>query len=373
VLAVGVLILAGCAHGAVGGTTGVRGDSGSTAIRVRYEVAQEGGEADGVLQVLDVIARGEQFRMSLSDATRPDEVYQTVVWDGGAMLLLEGEDSSRQENPSDEERPTSFIVREGDAAFERRCPGGTRKGSVRVADRAGTVYACPAHGTGEMLTESSEITLDDATGLLLRTVSATGHMEAVEVHTDAAIEDDTFSTEIPPGLRGTGADEPVDSSGKPLPLTSTESVPLAGGGELLLADIRHGPSLVVVGEQEGVRAMLAHVLPRTDRGTTPPVYVLLNPIAFDEADNGDLPLSTQEGTRKLVDEVSAQVLDIPVPVGIDIKGGAAAEQLRPFDDIMGGGTVLAAIDESGALAWRLTDAELAENQDQLDDWIDATT
>jgi len=49
---------------------------------------QEGGEAGGALLVQDVIAQGEQFRMSLSDAATPDEVYQTLVWDGESMLLL---------------------------------------------------------------------------------------------------------------------------------------------------------------------------------------------------------------------------------------------------------------------------------------------
>ena len=36
---------------------------------------------------------------------------------------------------------------------------------------------------------------------------------------------------------------------------------------------------------------------------------------------------------------------------------------------MAGTTVLAAIDESGALAWRMTDDELAQSPDQLDAWI----
>ena len=84
-------------------------------------------------------------------------------------------------------------------------------------------------------------------------------------------------------------------------------------------------------------------------------------------------MATEEGTKKLIDEVSAQVRDVPVPVGIDIKGGAAGEDLRSFEDLGAGTTVLAAIDESGALAWRMTDDELAQSQDQLDDWIASTT
>jgi len=104
--------------------------------------------------------------------------------------------------------------------------------------------------------------------------------------------------------------------------------------------------------------------------------VLLNPILFDEGepDNStDFPLATEEGTRKLIDQTSAQVRDVPVPVGIDIKGGAAGEDLRSFEELMAGTTVLAAIDESGALAWRMTDDELAQSPNQLDPWIASAT
>jgi hypothetical protein len=170
-----------------------------------------------------------------------------------------------------------------------------------------------------------------------------------------------------------GPEDGADGSGTPQPLTATDSVPRAGGGELPLAEIRQGPSLVVIGELAGVTAMLDQILPRSGQGQAPPVYVLLNPIRFDEEDSTDLPLATEEGTKKLIDEVGAQVADIPVPVGIDIKGGAAGEDLRSFDDIMAGTTVLAAIDESGALVWRMTDDELARSAEQLDAWIAATS
>lgn len=369
-----VTILAGgCGTGEAGTSSRPGAKAEGTGIHVRYESVHEGGESGGVPQLLDVLVQGDRFRMSISDAAAPDEVHQTVVWDGHAMLLLEGEDASRQDDLPAEERPTSYVIRAGDATFERTCPGGEPDGSGQVANRPGTVYTCPAHDTGGMESESSQITLDDATGLLLSRVSASSRMVAVEVEPDVAVEEGTFSTEIPPGLRGAQDEEGGDGSGTPPPLTATESVPRAGGGELLLANIRQGPSLVVVGELPGVTAMLARVLPETGQGTAPPVYVLLNPIPFDEPDNPDLPLATEAGTKKLIDEVSASVRDVPVLVGIDIKGGAAGEELRSFEDIMAGTTVLAAIDESGALAWRLTDDDLATSLDQLDDWIASNT
>lgn len=360
-----LVVVGGCGTGGAATPAPPGSHGGAAGISVRYESVTEGGEAGGVPLILQVLARGDQFRMSVSDATTPDEVYQTVVWDGGAMLLLEGEDTSRQENPPPGERPSSFVIRKGDDTFERLCPGAERRGSESVAGRTGTTYSCPAHGTGDLATVSSTITLDDATGLLLSRVSATGHMVATEVETDVEVEEGAFSTEVPPGMHGNDAESR-------LPLTSVDRIPLAGGGELDLADIRHGPSLVVIGELPGVTAMLTRVLPRTGQGTAPRVYVLLNPIAYDEPDDPDDPdqsLATDEGTTKLIDQVSARVGDVPVPVGIDIKGGAAGEDLRSFEELMAGTTVLAAIDEAGALAWRLTDAELADNRDELDSWI----
>jgi hypothetical protein len=242
-----------------------------------------------------------------------------------------------------------------------------------VAGRAGTVYSCPGHGSGDLATEASQITLDDQTGLLLRSVAGSSHLEALEVEADVDVDEGTFSTEIPAGMRG--PEDATDDSGNALPLMATSSIPKAGGGQLLLADIRHGPSLVVIGELAGVTEMLARVLPKTADGTAPRVYVLLNPIPFDEgaAQDPDLSLATEAGTKKLIDQVSAQVRKVPVPVGIDIKGGAAGEDLRSFEDLMAGTTILAAIDQSGALAWRLTDDELAHSQEQLDTWITDNT
>jgi len=193
------------------------------------------------------------------------------------------------------------------------------------------------------------------------------------VDAGAAVDESTFSTDIPSALRG--REDAVDGSGNPLPLTATDSVPRAGGGELLLADVRHGPSLVVIGELAGVTAMLETVLPRTHGGTAPRVYVLLNPITASEEEPAepDLSLATEEGTRKLLAKVSEQVRDVPVPVGIDIKGGAAGEDLRSFEELMAGTTVLVAIDESGARAWRMTDDELARSTDRLDAWVASNT
>jgi hypothetical protein len=356
---------------ACGTTTSEGTTSGATAVHARYESRFEGGEGGGAAQLLDVVAQEDRFRMAVRDAATQEDPYQVMVWDGSTMLLLEGEAASREQDPPPDQRPPSFFVRVGDASFEARCPGGSRTGSAQVAGRAGTVYACPAGSEGDGADETSQITIDDATGLLLRTTSPSGHMTAVEVEIGVPVDAGTFATDIPADMRG--PEDEVGEHGEPLPLTGVDGVPLAGGGELRLDDVRSGPSLVVIGELPGVTAMLAQVLPRTARGTAPPVYVLLNPIPFEgEGVEHDLSLATEEGTRQLLDAVSAQVAGVPVPVGIDIKGGAAGEDLRSFDELMAGTTVLAGIDETGALALRLTDDDLAVSGDELDAWIAAS-
>jgi hypothetical protein len=365
-----VVLLAACAgRGTLGESTVTTGSDTGKAMKVTYNSVSEGGENGGTPQTLEVIAQGDRFRMAISDAASPGDVYQTVVWDGKDMLLLEGEDASREQDPPADQRPTSYFLRVGDSTFRIVCPGGARKGTATVAGRPGTVYTCPAQGAGDTAVPASEMTLDDETGLLLRRDGEGSHMEAVAVTPNVTVDAETFSTEIPAGLRG--PEDATDDSGNPLPLTAVESIPKAGGGELQLDEIRHGPSLVVIGELDGVTHMLGRVLPKTASGTAPRVYVLLNPISYseDEPDNSDLSMATEEGTKKLLARVSAQVMKFPVPVGIDIKGGAAGEDLRPFEELMAGTTVLAAIDKDGALAWRMTDDELAASPAQLDTWI----
>ncbi len=140
------LLLSGCGARPVGGGASTDG----AAVHVRYEAVSEGGESGGVLQSQDVIAQGERFRMSVSDATTPGEVYQTVVWDGANMLLIEGEDASRQQDVPAEERPSSFFLRPGDATFDRICPGGTPAGFGPGGGSSGDGLVVPRqrHGRG---------------------------------------------------------------------------------------------------------------------------------------------------------------------------------------------------------------------------------
>ena len=72
-----------------------------------------------------------------------------------------------------------------------------------------------------------------------------------------------------------------------------------------------------------------------------------------------------------VDELSARAGDLGVPVGIDIKGGAAGEEMRSFEEIMAGTTVVVGVDEQGRACLHLTDDDLAQSTRALSDWIAA--
>ena len=133
--AVLVLGVSGCGARSPSEGSTAGGESGGTGVSARYESVQEGGDAGGAPQRLSVIAQGQRFRMALSEPATPDEVYQTVVWDGADLLLLEGEDASREQDPPADQRPTPFLLQVGDAGFEQLCPGGVRGGSERVAGR----------------------------------------------------------------------------------------------------------------------------------------------------------------------------------------------------------------------------------------------
>jgi hypothetical protein len=313
---------------------------GSTAIHAKYESMGSGGEAAGSTAILDVVVDGKRLRMSTADKAEPSRIISIMVWDGHALLLEEPGAGlpSRQEDPPPEQRPASLVMHEGDEAFTRACLQAKRIGAVVVAERNGTSYACAADNSRpELGAEAHEITLDDATGLLLRHEGASSRMVATEVVVGVGTDDATFSTELT-GNETTAA-----------PLTAVAQVPRVGGGTLELAEVRQGPSLVVIGELDGLRAMLAVVLPMTENGSKPPVYGLLNA------------------------ETSAQAGSFTVPVGVDIKGGAAGEDLRPHVQIMSGTTVLAAINADGSLAWKMTDADLAASSQKLKDWVVATS
>jgi hypothetical protein len=331
----------------------------SSAIHVVYESVISGGDADGATMLVDQLVDGARFRTTVRDKSDPGRVLQVMVWDGQTMLFEEPGAGPpwREENPPADQRPFAPVLHPGDATFDRLCPKGHATGHVRVVGRAGTVYTCPAQVVeGEPL-EKWRLTLDDATGLILRREGAGTNEIAIEVTVGVATSATTFSTDLPAGATTPG------------PLTNIESTPRVGGGTLLTADIRKGPSLVVIGDLKGLKAMLEAILPETGNGTRPHVYGLLSSVPAPEWKGS---LANPEDEKRFVNEVSAAAGAFPVPVGIDIKGAVAGEELRPVDQAMAGTTVLAAINADGTLAWRMTDTELASSRQKLKDWIAST-
>ncbi|QGN58886.1 hypothetical protein [Nostocoides sp. HKS02] len=342
---------------AAAGQTAGKPTATSNVIHVRYESVGSGGDSAGATMLVDDLIDGVRVRTTVRDKSDPSRVVSVMVWDGHTLLYTEpgAGPPSRVEDPPADQRPEPAFMHPGDTAFTHVCPGGKPAGHATVAGRPGTTYTCPAHTVAGEPAEKTQLALDDATGLMLRWLGGGHHDVALEVTVGVPTDSTTFSTDLP-----------ASAQRSPGPLTAVASVPKVGGGTLLMADLRKGPSLIVIGELRGLKAMLRVVLPATGNGTHPHVYGLLNAIP---GPNWKGSLLNPKDVTRFDAETSAQVGTMPVPVGIDIKGGAAGEELRSFDQIMAGTTVLAAINADGSLAWRMTDAELSNTPRKLTDWI----
>jgi hypothetical protein len=219
---------------------------------------------------------------------------------------------------------------------------------------AGKARASPAgHGGGAG--QAHSLTLDKATGLLLRDKGPGDSLVATSVVVGVAIDASTFSTSLPAGQSGSS----------PVPFTATVSLPRLGGGTLHLADLQKGPLLVVIGDLAGARRMLTTVSTAADGGVLPRTFVLMAAIP-PPGWKGSLLHAADE--KRFIAQVSAGAGTFAVPVGIDIKGAAAAD-LRTFEEATAGRTVLVAIASDGAVAWRATDLTLAASDRQLRQWL----
>jgi hypothetical protein len=288
-------------------------------------------------------------------------VLYRFVWDGQNLLVEEpgAGPPERLEGAPIEERPGPFVMRAGDAAFTVICAKGTSIGRRTVLGRAGTAYACPARQLEDGTVEKSELTLDDATGLMLERTGGGARTVALEVTVGGAVDEATFSTELP-----------ANAPAAPWPLSSVESVPKVGGGELRLADVRHGPTIVVIGDLDGLTHALTDLLPLTHDGTRPRTYGLLSAVPSEDW-KGSLLNPADE--KRFVAEVSKGAGTLPVPVGIDIKGSAAGEELRSVDQLMSDTTIVVALDAGGLVAVKITEDELLTSPSALTDWIEANS
>ena len=159
----------------------------------------------------------------------------------------------------------------------------------------------------------SQITLDDATGLLLRMCPP----RATWTRSRWTPTWPSMPARSPPRSRRTCAAPRTRSTADGYS-AAADRHGQRPAGRGWRAPARGHPARPLTGRDRGAagcrRRCSARVLPKSAQGSAPPVYVLLNPIPFEEVDdNSDLSLASEEGTRKLIDQVSAQVATHPGP------------------------------------------------------------
>jgi outer membrane lipoprotein-sorting protein len=283
-------------------------------IRGRYTmtITQEGQESR---QDYEVIADGDRrtrinyFGEPATDSeTRRDGNW--TVWDGRVVLDYnpDGDPTyTRVEATDIDGMPPVYVLVEGSQQFRRACPDARRLGIHTVVGRTAVRYACAASTEDGAVMEPHELSLDQASGLLLKDAAATVTIAASAIDLDATVDADTFSTDLPAGAQ--------DASH---PKVENFRLPRVGGGQLALAD--YPPPLVIVaGDAAGIRTTAARLLPLTHGGVKPPVIGLL--VAVPPADwKGSL--LNPSAAASFADQASRAAGRFPVPVGIDIKGAA---------------------------------------------------
>jgi outer membrane lipoprotein-sorting protein len=294
-------------------TTSVAGQA-SGVMRGRYTmtVRQDGQE---FRQDFEVIADGDRrTRINYFGEPETDSEKRTdgnwIVWDGRVLLDYnpDGDPAyTRVEATDIDGRPPVYVLTAGSEQFRRACPDARRLGIHTLVGRTAVRYACAASTEDGAVMESHEMSLDQASGLLLRDAAATFTMVASKIDLDAVVDADTFSTDLPAGAE--------DASH---PKVEDVRLPRVGGGQLVLAD--YPPPLVIVtGDAAGIRTMVARLLPLTQGGVKPQVIGLL--IAIPPADWTGSLLNPGDAAS-FADQAAKAAGRFPVPVGIDIKGSA---------------------------------------------------
>lgn len=371
-VSVAALVLAGCGddgspkrEGEPSGpsaTTGTEPVAGSDAFLVRYSV-KGSGEGGDLNQELEVIVDGDRVRYTVIEGgdEGPADGFRTT-WDGTTLLLHdpEGEPVDTRVVGSDTDEygpPPVFVFQTGSEAFQKACSKARPAGTITLLGRSGQRHSCAATADDSgNSSEAHEMTLDGETGLLLRDIGRSFAMVATEISPDPPIDETTFSTDLPDGVVGA-------------PQLADFRLPKVGGGTLDRSDYRDGPLIVVIGEARGIRQLLDILAPVTRNGNVPPVVGMLN--AVPPAGWKGTLLNAQD-VASFTKSVSKTVGTFAVPVGIDIKGAAASE-LRSYEQMQAGLSVVVAVAASGKIDLTTTDEELATSDDALRAWIAANS
>ncbi|WP_406081263.1 hypothetical protein [Micromonospora sp. NBC_00858] len=329
-------------------------------IRGRYTMImrQDGQE---FRQEYEVIADGDR-RTRINYFGEPETDWEKrtdgswTVWDGQVLLDYNpnGEPAyTRVDDPDAGQRPV-YVLREGSQHFRRACPDARRLGTHTLLGHIAVRYACAGSTDEGGMPEPHEMSLDQATGLLLKDDGATLSIAASDVDFVHTVDVGTFSTELLAGGQ--------DGSG---PRIEDFRLPRVGGGELASADYPP-PLVIVVGDATGIRKMVARLLPLTQGGVRPRVIGML--VAVPPADWKGSLLNPADAAS-LAEEASKAAGPFPVPVGVDIKG-AAGYQISQATGIEAGQTKPTAVGfvaSDGTMAHASTDAA---TDDKLRELID---
>ena len=276
------------------------------------------------------------------------------MWDGRVLLTYDPASEpryTRTENVEVDQRPT-FVLPEGSDEFTRACPGGRRLGTHAVLGRTAVDYACAASPDQDAAPKPREMSLDQATRLLLRQSGAGYTVEATEFEPNPVVDAATFSTDLP----AAAADDPArDPAG---PKIKDFRLPRIGGGELALADYPK-PLVIVTGSAAGIRKVLSRLLPLTHGGVKPQVIGMLIAVPAHDWKGS---LLDPDDAASFAREAAAKAGTFPVPVAIDIKG-AAGYRITQAAGIEAGQTsptAIGFITSNGTLAEATTDTATDE-------------
>lgn len=313
VLAVG----AGCGRGEQP-TTSI---GGSDLVRAQYTMTFS-TDGEEQRQEMEVIAdRDRRARITITASPEETEVGTVTVWDGTAVLTYDkyGDPPyNRIENPEVDEfgGPPVFVYQPGSDRFAKACADARQVGTHTLIGRTAVRYACaPPEAGAEEPREAHEISLDQATGLVLKDNLDGVNLVATKVDFNPAIAADTFSTKVPEGVENAAQ-----------PKLDHFRLPRVGGGELALDSYLGQPLVIVAGDPEGIRQTVQRLLSPNGGGTKPQLLGLLIAIPPEDWKGS---LLDPDDAKSFTDSVSKSAGTFKIPVAIDPKGGAAYQITSP--------------------------------------------
>ncbi|TDO46152.1 hypothetical protein EV643_1114 [Kribbella sp. VKM Ac-2527] len=335
---------------------------GSDLIRVRYTVTFS-ADGEEQRQEMEVIADRDQ-RARVTIIASPDEtaVGAVTIWDGTAVLTYDKNSDppyNRIENPRQEEfgEVPVFVYQLESDRFAQACADARRVDTHTLIGRTAVRYACaPSEAGGEGSREAHEMSLDQATGLVLKDTGDGVSLVATMVDFNAAIAADTFSTKLPDGVENAAQ-----------PKLDHFRLPRVGGGELALDTYLGQPLVIVAGDPEGIRQTVQRLLPLSGGGTKPQLLGMLIAIPPEDWKGS---LLDPEDAKAFADSVSKAAGTFKIPVAIDPKGaagyhitslaGVEAGQTRP--------TAVGFVRSDGTIAHVTTDKTTDDElRNQIDD------